>query len=159
MDVVENKTGAEQVKAALSKAENESNIASKTQSTSVNANNSKPPATKTKNFLKAPTSAGDEKLDEMIESKVKQLDKLRKRQKETKNSDKNKSTIKTGDESDVDDGSTSEKDLTASLRKTENVEKENSDLEEASDQKMTNMAKKLNKLVAKFQNKIGRFAK
>ena len=154
MDVVQNKTGAEQVKDALSKAEKESNLAAtKTQGdspspTSKNKNNS----TETKNFLdyKTPTIAADEKLDKIIDSKVKQLDNLRKRH--------NNKDIKSDDV--TDDGSTNDvsaSSLTASLKKTEDVEKENSDLEEASDEKMTSMAKKLNKLVAKFQKKIGKF--
>lgn len=154
MDVVQNKTGAEQVKDALSKAEKESNLAAtKTQGdspspTSKNKNNS----IETKNFLdyKTPTIAADEKLDKIIDSKVKQLDNLRKRH--------NNKDIKSDDV--TDDGSTNDvsaSSLTASLKKTEDVEKENSDLEEASDEKMTSMAKKLNKLVAKFQKKIGKF--
>lgn len=152
MDVVQNKSGAEQVKDALSKAEKESNLASKTKGSNSSSSTSKNNSTETKNFLnKTLTVAADEKLDKIIDSKVKQLDNLRKRH-------QNKE-IKTDTDDITDDGSasdTSSSSLTDSLKKTENAEKENSDLEEASDQKMTFMAKKLNKLVAKFQKKIGR---
>ena len=149
LDVVQNKTGAEQVKDALSKAENESNLAAKTQGSTPSSTTSKSKSAETKNFLdnKTPTVAADEKLDKMIDSKVKQLDNLRKRH--------NNKEVKDNTDDDVtDDGSTSS--IKASLKKTEDAEKENSDMEEASDQKMASMAKKLNKLVAKFQKKIGR---
>lgn len=143
--MVQNKTGAEQVKAALSKAEQESNLAAKSQGNNTLATNT----LAAKTFLNASSTKGlgDEKLDKMIESKVQQLDKLRKRH----------TSVNNTDESEEDEGSSSEANgLSASLRKTEHAEKENSELEEASDDKMVNMAKKLNNLVSKFQKKIGK---
>jgi len=159
LDVVQNKTGAQQVKEALSKAEKESNLASKTTLIQPSSQTQSTKDESKAHFIR-PASAKDlpsneDKIDKIIDAKMTQLEKLRKRHKAEKAA-ASKLNKKVKNKEDDNDNT---ENLTASLKKTESVEKENSKLEEASDKKMATMAKKLTSLVQKFQNRIGHIAK
>eukprot|EP00111_Clytia_hemisphaerica_P021848 TCONS_00064235-protein len=159
LDVVQNKTGAQQVKEALSKAEKESNLASKTTLIQPSSRTQSTKDESKAHFIR-PASAKDlpsneDKIDKIIDAKMAQLEKLRKRHKAEKAAS-SKLNKKVKNEDNDNDNT---ENLTASLKKTESVEKENSKLEEASDKKMATMAKKLTSLVQKFQNRIGHIAK
>lgn len=148
LDVVQNKTGAQQVQDALKKAESESNSAAKVQNNDNGKNSKETKQKDTKNFLKL-NSKTDDEIDDMIAKKMAQLQKLRDRHRQLVH-ERNSGAIKeTAKELSEDEK------LIESFKKAETKEKENSKLVEASDKKMVEMAKRLNNLVLRFQKKIG----
>jgi len=170
LDVVSNKTGAEQMKDALSKAEKESNLAAKVPTKDDRNRTDSKSNSETKKFISKATRgdqvketskaslSSDDRLDKIIESKIGQLEKLQKRHKAIRDAKEKLNKIKqtvAGDSASLLSDSPTER-LTENIRKAEEKEKENSALEEQSDTKMLQMAKKLNTLVLKFQKKIGK---
>jgi len=158
LDVVPNKTGAQQVQDALSKAEKESDLAAKTKDKDDEPKDGAPKETKpaSKNFAKSLEEKDDSKLDNVVSTKMQLLQELGEKTKKFEN--ENKLKVQEGSKlvsSSSSSSSKGEDSLSESIKKADENEKENSELEEASDKKMLNMAKKLNTLVLKFQKKMG----
>lgn len=148
LDVVQNKTGAQQVQDALKKAESESNSAAKVQNNDNGKNANETKQKDTKKFLKFDLKTDDE-IDNMIAKKMAQLQKLRDRHRQLVHERKSGAIKETAKELSEDEK------LIESFKKADKKEKENSELVEASDKKMVEMAKRLNNLVLRFQKKIG----
>lgn len=177
LDVVANKTGEEQVKEALNKAEKESAQAAKNKNVKNDNSNDTKKDQKDEKLGKhamllknasAVTSDDSntqskikEDLNKIIAQKVAELQKLREKSKKLSGDNneeiEHKSIKKEKDSAKLERVSADVNTVSNLLKSAENKEKENSKLEEASDKKMVDMARKLNKLVLKFQRRMGNY--
>ncbi|XP_002161496.1 uncharacterized protein LOC100209407 isoform X1 [Hydra vulgaris] len=193
LDIVAGKSGEEQVKEAIDRAEKESELAAKESIKTVAK-----AKVETQHFILKPVD-----LKETLDKKVEELSKLHEKHKDKQNEDsktpdkdlskltKSESDVilsklatsnevskftktdveleklaKAGDIKDLSKDTDikeyifkdTNKDNVKAKVSNEDVVKENAALEDESDKKMVDMAKKLNNLVLKFQKKMGRLA-
>lgn len=150
LDIVAGKSGEQQVKEALDKAEKESEQAAKETRKKEGEQNQEDAEHFTSSGDKSTRSSTD--LKETLDKKVAELAKFHEKPKSSKE-DTHVADVKEKEVADLNKG---DKEISAELTSAETKEKENAALEEESDKKMVEMAKKLNNLVLKFQKKMGR---
>ncbi|XP_057294246.1 protein PopA1-like isoform X4 [Hydractinia symbiolongicarpus] len=149
LDIVAGKSGEQQVKEALDKAEKESEQAAKETRNKEGEHNQEEAEHFTSSGDKSTRSSTD--LKETLDKKVAELAKFHEKPKSKE--DTHVADVKEKEVADLNKG---DKEISAELTSAETKEKENAALEEESDKKMVEMAKKLNNLVLKFQKKMGR---
>lgn len=150
LDIVAGKSGEQQVKEALDKAEKESEQAAKETRKKEGEQNQEDAEHFTSSGDKSTRSSTD--LKETLDKKVAELAKFHEKPKSSKE-DTHVADVKEKEVADLNKG---DKEISAELTSAETKEKENAALEEESDKKMVEMAKKLNNLVLKFQKKMGK---
>lgn len=158
LDIVAGKSGEEQVKEALDRAEKESEQAAKENQKKGSSEEEEKEKVETFLSLDDKLSSNDKStrsstdLKETLDKKVAELAKFHEKPKTSK---EDAHTSPDRKEKELAEISKGDKEISAELSSAESKEKENAALEEESDKKMVEMAKKLNNLVLKFQKKMG----